>query len=154
MTIICILLLLIFSLGAFLIYRKSKTEKNIEKAFVLALASIVLFSIGLEISLFNINFYSSKGYEEINLNSKLADYKNCEGYYTFFTDEAIEIPKINADINYIHIKLNKNNTSVIIGKTKNKNLGGRGSLVRLNIITKDLYEKTLSRIFLFGRTTE
>ncbi len=113
MTVICILLLLIFSFGAFLIYKKSKTEKSIEKAFVFALASIVIFSIGLEISLFNINFYTSKGYEEINLNSKLSDYQNCEGYYTFFTDEAIEISGIDEKINNIHIKLNKNNPSVI-----------------------------------------
>ena len=113
MTIVCILLLLIFSLGAFLIYKKSKTEKNIEKAFVLALASIVLFSLGLEMSIFNINFYTSKGNKEINLNSQLADYENCEGYYTFFTDETIEIPKINEEINNIHIKLNENNPFVI-----------------------------------------
>ena len=113
MTVICILLLLMLSLGSFLIYRKSKAEKNIEKAFVLALASIVLFSLGLEISIFNINFYNSKGYEEINLNSKLADYQNCEGYYTFFTDETIEIPQINEKINNIHIKLNENNPAVI-----------------------------------------
>ncbi len=113
MTVICVLLLLIFSLGAFLIYKKSKTEKNIEKAFVLALASIVLFSIGLEISIFNINFYTSKGNEEINLNEKLTDYQNCEGYYTFFTDETIEIPEINEKINNINIKLNNNNPLVI-----------------------------------------
>lgn len=116
MTVICFLILLIFSFGAFFIYKKSKTEKNIEKAFVLALASIVLFSIGLEISIFNINFYTSKGNEEINLNSKLADYQNCEGYYTFFTDETIEIPEINEKINNIHIKLNKNNPLNITAK--------------------------------------
>ncbi len=116
MTVICILLLSIFSVGAFFIYKKSKTEKNIEKAFVLALASIVLFSIGLEISIFNINFYISKGNEEINLNSKLSDYENCEGYYTFFTDETIEIPEINQKINNIHIKLNRNNPSVVTAK--------------------------------------
>lgn len=116
MTVICILLLLIFSFGAFLIYKKSKTEKNIEKAFVLALASIILFSVGLEISIFNINFYTTKGYEEINLNSKLADYQNCEGYYTFFTDETIEIPEINEKIKNINIKLNPNNESVVYAK--------------------------------------
>jgi len=113
MTVICILLLLAFSSGAFFIYKKSKAEKNIEKAFALALASIVLFSLGLEISIFNINFYTSKGNEEINLNEKLSDYQNCEGCYTFFTDETIEIPQINEKINNIHIKLNENNPSVI-----------------------------------------
>ena len=113
MTVICILLLLIFSFGAFLIYKKSKSEKNIEKAFILAIASIILFSIGLEISIFNINFYTSKGNKEINLNSQLADYQNCEGYYTFFTDETIEIPQIDEKINNIHIKLNRNNPLVI-----------------------------------------
>ena len=113
MTVICILILIAFSFGAFLIYKKSKAEKNLEKAFVLSLASIVLFSIGLEASLFNINFYTSKGNEEIILNEKLSDYKNCEGYYTFYTDETIEIPEINQKINNIHIKLNENNLSVI-----------------------------------------
>mgnify|MGYP003318295894 CR=1 FL=1 len=106
---ICFLILLIFSVGAFFIYQKSKAERNIEKAFALALASIVIFSLGLEISIFNINFYTSRGNEEINLNAKLADYKNCEGYYTFYSNEAIEITGINKEINNIHIKLNENN---------------------------------------------
>ncbi len=113
MTVICILLLLIFSISAFFIYKKSKTEKNIEKAFAFALVSIVLFSLGLEISIFNINFYSTKGNEEINLNSYLADYENCEGYYTFYTDETIEILEINEKITNIHIDLNESNSSVI-----------------------------------------
>ncbi len=112
MTVICILLLLIFSLGAFFIYKKSKAEKNIEKAFALAISSIVLFSVGLEISIFNINFYTSKGNEEISLNSYLADYENCEGYYTFYTDETIEIPQLNEKITNIHIDLNENNALV------------------------------------------
>ena len=113
MTVICFLILLISSFGAFWIYKKSKTEKNIEKSFAFALVSIVLFSLGLEFSIFNINFYTSKGNEEINLNSKLADYQNCEGYYTFYTDETIEIPQINEKIKNIHINLNDNNPSVI-----------------------------------------
>lgn len=116
MTVFCILLLLIFSFGAFFIYKKSKTEKNIEKAFVLALASIVLFSVGLEASIFNINFYTSEGNEEINLEAKLKDYKNCEGYYTFFADDTIEISGINEKINNIHIRLNKNNPSYVTAK--------------------------------------
>ena len=116
MIVMCILLLVIFSAGAFLIYKKSKTEKSIEKAFVLALASILLFSIGLEISVFNINYYTSKANEEINLNSQLSDYGNCEGYYTFFTEETIEITEINEKINNIHIKLNESNPSVITAK--------------------------------------
>ncbi len=113
MTVVCVLILLLFSFLAFWIYKKTKTEKNIEKAFLFALASIVLFSLGLEFSVFNINFYMSKGYKEIPLNSYLSDYENCEGYYTFYTDETIEIPELNEKINNIHIKLNKNNPSVI-----------------------------------------
>ncbi len=113
MTVICILLLLIFSFSAFLIYKKSKAEKNIEKAFVLSLASIVLFSVGLELSIFNINFYTTKGNEEINLNSYLSDYENCEGYYTFYSDETIEIPQLNEKITNIHIALNENNSPVV-----------------------------------------
>lgn len=113
MTVVCILLLLLFTFGAFLVYKKSKAEKNIEKAFVLALASIVLFSVGLEISIFNINFYTSKGNKETELNTYLADYKNCEGYYTFCTDETIEIPETNEKVKNIYIKLNNNNPSVV-----------------------------------------
>ncbi len=111
MTVICFLILLIFSAGAFLVYKKSKAEGSIEKAFALALASIVIFSLGLEISVFNINYYSSRGNEEISLNSKLSDYENCEGYYTFYSGEAVEIPEINEKIKNIHIKLNSNNQS-------------------------------------------
>lgn len=112
MTVICILLLLIFSTGAFLIYKKSKAQKYTEKAVAIALASFVLLSLGLEISIFNINFYSSRGYKEISLNAQLSDYRNCEGYYTFYTDEVIEIPDINEQINNLHIRLNDNNPLV------------------------------------------
>ncbi len=110
---VCFFILLIFSFVAFFVYKKAKTEKNIEKAFVFALASIVLFTLGLEFSIFNINFYTSKGNDEINLNSYLTDYENCEGYYTFYTDETIHIPEINEKIKNIHIKLNNNNPSVV-----------------------------------------
>ena len=113
MTFICFLLLFLFSLAAFLIYKKSKTEKNIEKAFALALASIVLFSLGLEFSIFNINFYTSRSNKEINLNKQLSDYENCEGYYTFSTGESIKILDVNEKIKNIHIKLNDNNSSVV-----------------------------------------
>ena len=116
MTFICFLLLLIFSICAFLIYKKSKTEKNIEKAFIFALASIVLFSLGLELSIFNINFYTSRGNKEIKLDAQLADYKNCEGYYTFYPDEKIEILNIKKDIKNIRIKLNDDNPSAVTVK--------------------------------------
>lgn len=106
---VCILILILFSFGAFLVYKKSKSEKSIEKAFALAISSILLFSVGLELSVFNINYYTSRGNEEIELNSYLTDYKNCEGTYTFFSNERIEIPELNEKINNVHIKLNKNN---------------------------------------------
>lgn len=113
MTVICFLLLILFSAGSFLIYKKSNTEKNTEKAFVIALASILLFSIGLEVSIFNINFYTSKGNNEINLESYLQDYKNTDGSYTFYSDETVEIPELNEKIKNIHINLTDNNSAVV-----------------------------------------
>lgn len=113
MTVICFLLLILFSAGSFLIYKKSNTEKNTEKAFVIALASILLFSIGLEVSIFNINFYTSKGNNEINLESYLQEYKNTDGSYTFYSDETVEIPELNEKIKNIHINLTDNNSAVV-----------------------------------------
>ena len=102
MTVICFLLLILFSAGSFFIYKKSDPEKSAEKAFAIALASILLFSVGLEISVFNINFYTSKGNSEINLESRLQEYKNADGSYTFYSDETVEIPELNEKIKNIH----------------------------------------------------
>ncbi len=113
MIVVCILFLLVFSFVALLLYKKSKAEKNTERVLVLALTSIILFSLGLEVSIFNINFYSSKSNEEISLNTYLTDYVNLEGGYTFYTGETVEFPEINEKIKNIHIKLNHNNPSVI-----------------------------------------
>lgn len=113
MLVLCVLLLLAFSLCGFLIYKKSKTEKNIEKAFVMALASIVIFSLGLELSVFNINFYTTNKNTEVSLNPQLAYYENCEGYYTIDGDETVEFFEINEEITNLHIKLNENNPLVV-----------------------------------------
>lgn len=113
MPVLCIIFLVFFSILSFIIYRKSKTEKSFDKAFAFSLVSIVLFSIGLEISAFNINYYSTHSNKEINLNSYLGDYQNCEGYYTFNTGETIEIPQLNEKIANIYINLNENNSSKV-----------------------------------------
>ena len=113
MTVICFLLLILFSAGSFFIYKKSDSEKSTEKAFAIALASILLFSVGLEISVFNINFYTSKGNSEINLESRLQEYKNADGSYTFYSDETVEIPELNEKIKNIHIDLNGDNPPVV-----------------------------------------
>lgn len=113
MTVICFLLLALFSVGAFFIYRKSKSAKNTQKVLLLALASFFLFSIGLEISLFNINFYISKGNREISLNPYLTEYENADGSYTVYTDETVEISGLNEKITNIHIDLNDENPAVV-----------------------------------------
>ena len=116
MLVACVLILLAFSLGGFFIYKKSKTEKNVEKAFAMALASIVIFSLGLELSVFNINYFTTRKNTEISLNSQLIDYENCEGYYTIDSEATIEFSEIDEEISNLRIKLNENNPSVVTAR--------------------------------------
>ncbi len=103
MIILLVLLLALFSAGAFLFYKKSKKMKNGSSAFIWTAVGILLFSIGLEISLFNVNFYTTKVLNEISLNAYIDEYKTPEGLYAIPSNSNIEFAGINQEIRTLKI---------------------------------------------------
>ncbi len=113
MLFVCIVAFVIISLSALIFYRKSNKEKNVDKALYLALASIVIFSIGLEVSIFNINYYTTTKNEAIDVTEYLSEYKNKNGTYSVPVDENIIFPEINQNITNIYFNLADKNPSRI-----------------------------------------
>ncbi len=109
MIFICFAIFIITSLFALILYKKSNKEKDTNKALYLALAAIVIFSIGLEASVFNINFYSSAGNVEENISYRLSSFENSDGSYTVPANQTIQIPELNQKIDNIHFELSNNN---------------------------------------------
>ena len=109
MIFICFAIFIITSVSALLLYRKSNKEKNGNKALYLAFAAILILSIGLEASVFNINFYSSANNVEEDISYRFSDFQNDDGSYTVPSNETIQIPELNQNITNIHFKLSKNN---------------------------------------------
>lgn len=113
MVILCFLIMLVFSAVAFLLYRKSKKIKGFTKSTSLVLLAILLFSVGLEASIFNINYYTTRGYTPVNVNKYVEDYKNDEGIYVFPGGEEIEFLDVNEKIHNIHIELDEDNKPTV-----------------------------------------
>ena len=78
----CIFILLISSALAFFIYKKGSMADSQTKKSIFAVVAILLLCIGLEASLFNINYYQSAGYDAFSLKHYLSDKKDSHGEYT------------------------------------------------------------------------
>ena len=72
MIILMLLGAVIFSLVAFFIFRKAKKDFKATQKTVAILLSFLIFSIGLEVTIFNVNFYNTRGNEPVSLNQYLA----------------------------------------------------------------------------------
>ncbi len=105
MTLICFFALLVFSAIAFLIYKKSNGIKAFNKRVALAILAIIIFCIGLEVSIFNINHYTTKNYEATDLSHFLGETADHNGEYTLLGNKEIEFPEINTEIENIKIVL-------------------------------------------------
>ncbi|MBR0535639.1 MAG: hypothetical protein IIX14_04600 [Clostridia bacterium] len=103
MVFLCLLLLIVFGITAFFLYRKSNSVKNITKRCIIAILAMVVLSVGLEISVFNINFYADHKNQPIDLNHYLSDRMDKNGNYTILPGSEIEFPEIGADIDNIKI---------------------------------------------------
>ncbi len=105
---VCVSVTVIFSAISFFIYRSSKKQQHSDRAFLIAAAAFLIISIGLEVSIFNINFYLSRGNSPIDLTPYLEEYKASEGGYTVPTDFTWEFPEINEKLTNLHIDLGIN----------------------------------------------
>ena len=113
MVILCFLIFAVFAAVSLVIYKKSDKAKDGSSAFIIALISIVVLCVGLEISVFNINYYTTKSYEPIDISEYFTDYKTDNGQYAFKVSENIEVTHLNREIKNIRIKLNPHNADKI-----------------------------------------
>ena len=67
--------LVVFSLLALFIFKKSKKSSGNNKRLLLVVLSLIIFALGLEVTVFNVNFYSSFSQEKISLNRYLTDFQ-------------------------------------------------------------------------------
>lgn len=99
MIILMLLGAVIFSLVAFFIFRKAKSFKDTKKLGTILL-SFLIFSIGLEITLFNVNFYNTRGNSEISLNQYLEN-----NYVLTYENNTLFFPEINENVENIYFDL-------------------------------------------------
>lgn len=105
MILICLLILLIFSCCSFFVYKKSYKLKDITHRCTVAFLAIIIFCVGLEVSLFNINFYKTCKNVPTDLSHHLSENTDHNGEYTLLGDKVIEIPELNEKIDNIKIEL-------------------------------------------------
>ena len=105
MIIVCLIAFIIFSFSAFFVYKKSEKNKDVAHKCVGALIAAIIFCVGLEVSVFNINYYTTQSYDAVDLSRYISEIPDQNGEYTLVGDKEIEIPELNEEIENIKIVL-------------------------------------------------
>ncbi len=113
MTVLFILLIAVTIAVSAVLYKKSGKTKAITKACLMALLSFVVLAVGLECSIFNVNFYLSRNFEPFQRNDVLYKNDETDSFYTVFNEDVIEIGDINQKINNMRIKLSPHNGGTV-----------------------------------------
>ena len=103
----------IFSLVAFFIFKKAKSNFKSTKKIIAILFSFLIFSVGLEVTVFNVNFYNTLGNEPVSLNHYLDN-----NYVLNYENSTIYLPEINESIENIYLDLNISSAKNIPVKIK------------------------------------
>ncbi len=81
---------LLVTLGAaVLLYARSQRFASATRAMALAAVAALVLSLGLELTLFNVNYYASAGYHATDLAPYLQDSLSCEGTYCLGEDDSL-----------------------------------------------------------------
>lgn len=110
---IMVAVLILFSLIFIFVYKKSKKEKQADRAFLIAALSFLILSIGLELSLFNVNFYNSYSNIETPLSYYLEANKTDDGAYTLESGSSPQFNELNLEIDNIKIDLSDYNVGTV-----------------------------------------
>ena len=109
MLIICLILCAAVIAAGVLLYKKSSkytASADSPKRLAIIAAAILVLSLGLEATLFNINFYASHSYNEISLTDRLDVPKNADGSLTLDSQNGtLTFPAVNTEIKNIRITL-------------------------------------------------
>lgn len=105
MIILMLLGTVIFSLIAFFVYRKAKTF-NSGKKLTFVLLSFLIFTLGLELTIFNVNFYNTRGNEEISLNQYMSYNADSSNKFILTADNnTVYFPEIDTEVENIYINV-------------------------------------------------
>jgi hypothetical protein len=105
MIILMLLGTVIFSLVAFFVYRKAKTF-NSSKKLTFVVLSFLIFTLGLELTIFNVNFYNTRGNEEISLKQYMSYNADSNNRYTFSADnDTVYFSEIETKVENIYINV-------------------------------------------------
>ncbi len=113
MTILCLILTALAVTTSVLIYRNTVKQKGETKKFLIALTSFLILSIGLELSLFNINFYNTQSLSPVDKSYVLEKKESEENYFNIENDYILEIPEINEKLSNIYINLSEKNEGIV-----------------------------------------
>ena len=105
MIFICILALLIFTGISFFSYKRAESLKSLTHRCAVVFVAVLIFSIGLEVSLFNVNFYLTQKNTPIDLSAHLSENTDHNGEYSLIGEKEIEISELNTEIDNIKIVL-------------------------------------------------
>ena len=95
------------------LYLISKKQKDFLKACAVAVAGMVVLAIGLELTLFNVNFYTSAKNTPIDLSAQMVDNLNENGAYGFESIDYAEFHDLDTHIENIHIDLTESNSDAV-----------------------------------------
>ncbi len=105
MIILMLLGTVIFSLVAFFVYRKAKTF-NSSKKLTFVVLSFLIFTLGLELTIFNVNFYNTRGNEEISLNQYMSYNADSSNKFILTADNnTVYFPEIETEVDNIYISV-------------------------------------------------
>ena len=105
MIILMLLGAVIFSLVAFFVYKKSKTFNGSQKLTFVVL-SFLIFTLGLEFTIFNVNFYNTRGNEEISLNQYMSYNSDSNNNYILTAENSVlYFPEIETEVDNIYFNV-------------------------------------------------
>lgn len=112
MIFLCIGIFIIFTSLSVLLYLKTQKQSGLKKRLG-AFVSIILLCVGLELSLFNVNFYESKGYSPTDLTPYLEEFATKNGDYSIPSGATLEFAEINTELNNIKIVPSESSANTI-----------------------------------------
>ena len=110
---VCIIGLLFTIISSLVVYLMSKRQKNFIKSCAMAVVAMVILSVGLEATLFNINYYTTAKNTPVDLSEQMKDNLNENGSYSIDGTTGIEFTDINTKIKNIKIDLTQNNSDKV-----------------------------------------
>lgn len=96
------LALFLFSAAVSVYLFKLSKNREFTKKVLLVIAAVLVLALGTELSVFNVNFYLTKGYEEISLERYLKPFLTEDGTYEFTEESSVlYLNELNAEVKNI-----------------------------------------------------